>query len=498
MFYQILGYAPDLDPTQPGILTDCENLLPTLEGMEAGNSVITAGFFALGAQTAAGTSSPCRGAAVLFQLDETSRFIAGTDTDLWEGSGDSWTSRTRASGGSYSLSGEERWRFAQFGNVSLAAVKTDVIQRSTAGAFADISTEPAIKASIIETARNFVLAFDTNETTYGDSPDRWWCSALGDEEDWTPNPTVTQATTGRFTDAPGPVTAAKRFGDGVVAFKRVGMWVGIYTGPPDVWSWSFIPGEAGALCQEAVVDIGTPENPVLLMMGDSDFYIFDGARPRPIGQPVKETVFSELLISKRNYVRTLHDKNGDRVFFWYPSIDSVNPDKCVVYHYRANKWGRANRQIQASVTYTASGLTYAELGSAYGTYGDLPEATYGSAFLSVNSPIPAFFDTGNNLVTMNGPAGNCSVTTGDFGGDDLFTMVDRVRPRFLSSPASGQLTNYYRDNLGDALTQDSSSSLSGSKFDLMREARWHRFLMQFSGRMHMTGINLNAIPAGDE
>lgn len=497
MFYQVVGYAPDDDPTKPGILTDCENLLPSLKGMEPGASAQTAGFFALGAQTAAGTSSACRGAAVLTKLDGTLRFFAGSATDLWEGSGGVWTSRTRASGGSYGLTDEYRWTFAQFGNVSLAASKEEVIQRSTSGAFADISASPAIKANIIETARNFVLAFDTNETTYGDSPDRWWCSALGDEEDWTPAPTTTQATTGRLTDSPGRITAARRFGDGVVAFKRVGMWFGSYSGPPDVWSWTYIPGEAGALCNEAVVDIGTPENPVLIFMGDGDFYLFDGARPRPIGQAIKETVFGELLRKRQGTILTLHDKTESRVYFWYPTVDSVNPDKCVVYHYRAGRWGRSDRQVQAAVNYVASGVTYDNM-TSYGTYDSLPATSYDNTFVSADATQLGVFETGNNLVLLTGTPGASSLTTGDYGGDDLYTMVDRVRMRFLRKPSNGTMTNYYRHNLGDALTAGSSSSMNGSKFDLQREARWHRFVQQYNGDYEVTGININAIPSGDE
>jgi hypothetical protein len=445
---------------------------------------------------AGSTSSPCRGTAVLVKLDGSTRFFAGTATDIWEGSSDAWTSRTRGSG-AYNLTGEYRWRFAQFGNVSLAATKEEIIQRSTAGAFANVSSSPGIKASIIETARNFALVFDTNETTYGDSPDRWWCSALGDEEDWTPAPTTTQATTGRLTDTPGRLTAAKRFGDGIVAFKKSGMWFGSYVGPPEVWAWSYIPGDAGALCQEAVVDIGTTDNPVLIFMGDGDFYVFDGARPRSIGTQVKETVFKELIRKRQGTILTLHEKDKSRVYFWYPVADSVNPDRCVVYNYKSGRWGRYDMQIEAAVNYVPSGITY-DVMTAYGTYDSMPAISYDTAFSSSDTPKPSVFDIGHNLTVLSGTPTASSMTTGDFGGDELYTMVDRVRFRFLRNPDSGQMTNYHRHDLGSNLSVDNSSMLSTSKFDFMREARWHRFLAQFNGDYEVTGINVNAILSGDE
>jgi hypothetical protein len=76
--------------------------------------------------------------------------------------------------------------------------------------------------------------------------------------------------------------------------------------------------------------------------------------------------------------------------------------------------------------------------------------------------------------------------------------VTRVRPRFTTKPSSGSLTNYYRHDLGDSLTVDSGASLNGSKFDIDREAKWHRFVMTFSGRMETQGVNIDADSSGDE
>ena len=94
-----------------------------------------------------------------------------------------WADKSKALG--YSLGTDERWRFAQFGNISLATAKTATVQYIDGGtAFADAGTAP--KASIIETINNQVFLFNINGMGFGDDVTRWACSAIGSYTDWTP------------------------------------------------------------------------------------------------------------------------------------------------------------------------------------------------------------------------------------------------------------------------------------------------------------------------
>ena len=64
-------------------------------------------------------AAACNGAASLARLDGNTRFIAGMQDALYEGSGGSWTD---VSATTYAI-GDAKWRFAQFGNTSLAIFK---------------------------------------------------------------------------------------------------------------------------------------------------------------------------------------------------------------------------------------------------------------------------------------------------------------------------------------------------------------------------------------
>jgi hypothetical protein len=250
---------------------------------------------------------------------------------------------------------------------------------------------------------------------------------------------------------------------------------------------------------EAVVDIGTADFPVHAFMGEDDFYVFDGARPRSIGtNAVKDNVFGEMMRSRQGVVIGQHDKAKSLVRWYYPVTDSVNPDRCVVWNYRTNKWGRDDRQIEAAVQWTESGLTYDQLGSTYGTYADLPDAPYDSAFASAASINAAYFSTTHVLNTLTGTPDASSFTTGDFGDDGVSSFMTRIRPRYIINPMSASLTNYYRKNLGDALTVDSGAAYGNGKFDFRREANWHRFLVQQNGACEIEGLKLIMSGQGDE
>jgi len=471
---QLVGYAPDLPPTTPGVLTECTNMIPTVRGMKGGPSLQEPSGIT-GALAAA-----CQGGATVRKLDESVRVFAGTSTDLYEIAGGSWTERTRASGGDYSLGSDLRWRFAQFGDVSLAVAKSDTLQSSSSGAFADVADAP--KAGVVEVVGQFVFLGDTNETTFGDSPNRWWCSAKGDYTDWTPA-ISTECTTGLITSTPGKIRAIKRFGPHVVIYKQRSIHLGIYAGQPSIWSFDReISSQVGALSHEAVADVGTPEEPRHIFMGFDDFYEFNGGRPRPIGQGwVKEQVFSELNQTYSERAIALHDRANSVVYFFYPSGANNNPDKCVVYNYKTQRWGRADRSVEFAMEYSSVGLSYDDLGDTYATYDDLPDISYDSTVWTAGAPLPAVFNTSHTLQTLDGESTSSGFSLGDFGDDEQFTTVLRVRPRFFTAPTAASLVNKYRNNLGDSLTTGATTSLSNGKFDLKRSARWHSLDFTFTG-----------------
>src|SRR5690606_32918449 len=124
---QLLGYMPDADQTTPGVLLDCDQIVPTVRGIAGAPSPTSTGL--------AAASATVTGAAMVQKLDNSTRLFAGSSEKIEEAtSATSWTDRS-ASGG---YTGNEPWRFAQFGDVTLATNKAEAIQASSSGSFATV------------------------------------------------------------------------------------------------------------------------------------------------------------------------------------------------------------------------------------------------------------------------------------------------------------------------------------------------------------------------
>jgi hypothetical protein len=446
-------------------------------------------------------STACRGAAVVRKLDNTTRFIAGSATKLEEAGATSWSDVTRASGGSYALGTDSEWTFAQYADQTLAAAKTDILQVSSSGAFANAAAN-APKAAIVETVNNFIFLFDVNDQAAIfdglDRPHGWW--AARSSATWTPS-VANEAYTGSLSSTAGKIRAGKRFGQAVIVYKDRSMYQGIYAGQAG-WDFSLIPGEVGAQSQNVVVDVGTETNPMHIFMGFEDFYAFDGSRPIPIGTPLSKTVFGELNKQFSYACKALHDRINKRIFFYYPVGSSVNPDKCVVYNYKTNKWGRDDRTIEAVIEYISAGVSYDDLGSLYSTYADLPVLSYDNSFWSSGYPTPAIFNSSHRVQTLDGATTTSSMTTGDFGSDEYLTLFSRAQPLFLTKPTSATMTNYYRESLGDSLSSDTPATMdSKGRFDVVnggRSSNWHRYEFSYTGDVEISALRAEAQEDGLE
>lgn len=491
---KLVGFAPDLDITTPGILLDdpANNFVPTINGVGPPKGLVSAGFPALAASS--------RGAAVIRKIDDSTRFFAGTQTKLYEGANLTWTD-VSAGGGSYTGGAENLWRFAQFGNDTIATNRTDPVQVSTSsGAFSNLGGSPP-KASIVETCQGFVLLFDYNDgvNDYGDG---WWCSALRNDASWSPS-IATQAANNRLLDSPGKINAARRLGDIMVAYKQRSMYLGFYDGPPVIWRWQLLPGEQGALSQEAVIPIIIDGVPCHIFCGFDGFYLFDGSRPRFIGNPLKKWFNSKTSAQFRYRIKAMHDVLNQTIYF-YLVDSSGNLTFSAPYNYRSDRWGNmaSIAQVVAAVEYISAGTTYDGLGSLYSTWDSLPtNISYDSPFWTSGAPLPAIFGTDNILKTYTSTPGASGFTCGYTGDNGSYRTLQRIRPRFNTKPSgifSG--TVRYTDTIGDQSPATiATSNLNKGKMDVLKSSKW--FSPQFScasGDYEITGYVPEFVEDGEE
>lgn len=466
---QLQGFAPDADPTTPGVIVDCDNLIPYEAGMQASPSAVDATFDAL--------ADVCIGAGVTRDLSGTTKLFAGTDTDIYEASGTTWTSV----GSGYTVGSDDIWKFAVFGNTPLAACKSEKIQRYSGGAFADIAAAP--KAAFIVSAKGFVMALNTDDATYSDSPDRWWCSALLDETDWTPSIT-TQSATGRLTEGSGPITAAIRMGDSVVAYKERCIFVGTYVGGDAVWAWTPPIGDAGCVGGEAAVD--TPVGNVFV--GYDNVYIFDGTRPLPIAtEKVRQWWMTDSDPAYRYKTKLLWDRENSRVWMFYPRAgDSGVCSGVLVYHVLTKQWGKLTQTVESVLTYASPGMTYEGL-TMY-TYDTLPDVSYDSPSWVNSKSSPAFFGTDHKVYSFTGAPGESYFVTNDFGEEGSYSMCDALMVRFGVLPSTSSCLGYTKETSGSTAVAGNSASFDGAKYPMRQTSRFHSFKVTMNGSAKVSGV----------
>lgn len=478
---KLIGFAPDIDPTTPGVVLDCTNMVPSIRGMKAAPSLVNPGMPAL--------PSKVLGGATLVKLDNTSRLIVGTQTKLYEEIAGAWNDVSRVSS-AYTGAASSVWRFTQFGNATVATNDADVLQQSTTGAFSDITGAP--KAAIIETVAGFVFAFNTVDPTYGTRPDGWWNSGLYDHTVWTPSQ-ATQCANGRIIDTPGEIRAGRALGPDIVVYKETSMYYGTYQGPPIIWAFNVISNQIGAPCQEAVVSIGTAH----LFLGNDNFYSFDGTRPTPIGDSVKNWFFRDQNRSYKQTVVSVHDRLNSLVYWYYVSTQSTGAiDSAIVYNYKTGQWGRANRAIEAAVDFINGQITWSTLGTIADVWQDLPAVPYNSPFWTSVATQPSIIDTTHTIQTLTGAAGQSAITTGDFGDDESYSLLQYVRMRFAQDPTSATMSTQERTTLGGLFTPGITTDLYDGKFDVDASARYHRALMTFQGDCEVIGYSPKLVPDG--
>lgn len=498
---KLVTYAPDLDPITDGILVDCDHVVPTFRGLALAPGLAAA-------DITANAASAAIGAATLIQISGASRTFFGSDSKLYEEVSKAWAD---VSSGAYAqVLG--RWRFAQYGNVSLAVSKENVLQATASGSFAQVkststgSTVTAPSASVIEVVNDFIFLGDTTGVPgfTADSGDRWACSAQGDYQDFTPAQS-TQAATGRLTSTPGKIKAIKKFGDQVVVYKERGMYLGSYVGIPIIWSFPEIPtATQGTWCQESVVSLGTPEQPLHFFVGRDDFYLFDGSHPVPVGHGVREKFFSDLNQSSADKICLLLDRANARVYIHYPKSPSTTNNACLVFNYRTKKWGVDNRSIEFAFEYIGGAIAYSGVGAylttvlGLSTYGGPIPRSYDSIGPKGTNFSPAMFDTNHVLYTLDGIGTTSNIVTHDIGTDEFNTTLQRLTPRWITRPSDASLTNYYWMESGETPTLDTITLMDNGRFDVIRSAPWHRFSMNLTGQWETNEAKIDAVPDGLE
>lgn len=497
----LIAWDPDGDPTRPGILAEVYNLIPTRRGFV---SDLAGGDFA-------GVTLPskCYGGQMITLGTGDHVVLLATRDDLWFlGAGGSLLNRNRASGGPYNsvTFPGVGWRFAQFGEQTLAIQRDNPLQASAGIAgtnFANVSGGPAARTICV--ASNFVMVGNT-EDPFSAGPagfrhsDGWWCSALGNHASWTPD-LATQCDRGRLRETPGPIVRMFAYGPDVLAFKERSLVRGRYVNRPAdgiIWQWTTISTEVGIVGHDAVCQVGG----IVYFLSHDGVYAFNGSALRRIDS-FPRLWFARRMNNPGSDVNVLAITQAvydpvRRVIRWHfmeneaAQLADAWTGGCMTYHVETDRWGYSGMHpSEWALNVPFSTVGYVD-GGAYTPTAQQPVLSYttrgAAAYINASD---------RKLKTYSSSAVQSILTTGDIGDDDLYSVTVRARLRFLRAPGSGAAQHYYRSNLGDDLTLGETSQRVDGKYDFSHSARWHRVQVQMNGPIEVNGMRVKAEAAGN-
>ncbi len=222
------------------------------------------------------------------------------------------------------------WTMDNFGQYLLACATTDgkIYQwtLSTASAAAVVSGAPTGNAGIIVTEERFLFALGA-----GGNPRKVQWADQESLTSWTPSST-NQAGDVELQTL-GSIVCARRARGGALIVTTADAHFAKYVGPPYIYSFERVGTGCGIVSTNAIaaIDAGA------VWMGESGFWHFDGYA-KPLASDVADYVFSDINRDQISKVSAVHNLSFGEVMWLYPSSESQECDRYIVWNYRENHW----------------------------------------------------------------------------------------------------------------------------------------------------------------
>jgi len=480
-------------------MVSTDNIFPTPRGFAPFPSLV-AGYPVL--PIVGGEQQIALGAYYASYLDGSSRIIVGTQKKLYIPSLSGWVDFS--GGQTFSGTIATRWRFAQFGNDTIAVNGVDLPQvaSNVAASFLPLAGGPPPGVTVAATGL-FVMMGGTSSNGA-----EWVGSALGRDDSWTPDP-ATQAARGVLTATPGDITAISRLLDNFLLFKGRSMYMGRYVGSGGiVWSMDLVSDVAGAVSREAVVSMGD----YVVFMGQDNLYKYDGAGgPQDLATPLRHFMFDVGDLDQNYGYKVIgrYDRAREIVVWHYPSTRATAAgtiDSWIAWSPVSNQWTQGALDIEAVILpeiTVSDGVTYDELGQLFATYGDMNQQTYDDLIIAGNAKMQqGLFRTDHRAYFFTGPVTNGKFRTGNLGTDDdyNFSLITCIRPRFATAPISGGLVvkGYGTDQSGKTKVyrDEAPFNVATGRVNLRQSARFHAFELSMNSYCEIEAFDIEATPAG--
>lgn len=199
---------------------------------------------------------------------------------------------------------------------------------------------PVDEAAVISNAPTGVRAIIVSEERHlialgaDNNPRKIAWSDQEDNTTWTPS--ATNAAGDLELVTPGLIQCGRRMPGQILVWTDVDLHVMRYLGQPFVYSVERV-GEGGIIGPNAHMAFGN----TCVWMGEKGFWAFDGTI-RPLESEVNDYVFGSINMFQTAKITAAHISELGEIWWFYPSRNSVENDRYVIWNYRENHWSIGN------------------------------------------------------------------------------------------------------------------------------------------------------------
>lgn len=474
-------WLPD-QPDMNNAVVTANNVIPAANGYRSFNSF---------AEYSGAASDTLLGIYSAKEDDGDIKVFAGDTARLYE-LNTSTTGLDDISGGTYSLTGSERWRFVQFGNQVIASGGAgEYLQEYTLGTstqFATLSTD-APKADFVAVVRDFIWTANIDEGS-GRKPYRVKWSGFNSATDWTAGTNQSD-----FQDIPdaGDITGIVG-GEYCTILMEKAIVRATYSGLPLVFQFDKVETQRGCKISGSVCNVGS----LVFYYSDAGFFAFDGQKSTAIGsEKVDEFFVSDANPAQYNRMTSVADPVKQLAMWAYVSNSNTGttPDKILVYNYALNRWSLIEQNVDLLSAFFSTAYTLDGLDNINTSLDDLP-ASLDSGFYQGGQFLLGGA-LGSKIYTFSGSKLEGTIETGELPlTKGKHAIVTRIYPYHEGGTTTFEAGT--RNTPTDSVTFTSAVSMNDQGYMPFRaQGRYHRVRMNITGEWSLAqGIDVEAREIG--
>ena len=223
------------------------------------------------------------------------------------------------------------WSLDTFGQYLLACSSDDgkvyEWQLNTGSVATQVTNAPIDNVGIVVTAERFLFCLGA-----GGNPKLVQWADRESLTDWTP--TATNEAGDLELQTTGQIMCAKRVQGQTLIITTNDAHIAQYQGPPYVYGFEKVGSSCDIISKKAVATIDQGA----IWMGDGSFHIYSGGGVRELPCEVSDYVFSGMNTAQVSKVFAMTNSKHSEVWWFYPSKESTENNRYVVYNYKEGCW----------------------------------------------------------------------------------------------------------------------------------------------------------------